>query len=122
MWIKRRNKILIVEDDEAVLDILKIMLGDKYELAVAHNGREAIEAYKSFKPDVVLMDIVMPEMDGIQATKEILKIDPNAKILAVTAYTTHKGKAILEAGARETIEKPFTRKKLLETIEKHIQS
>ncbi len=117
-----KHRVLVVEDDLAVLEVLQLMLSEKFDVIVATNGKEGVEMYQSMKPDIVLMDIMMPEMDGVQATKEILKRDPNAKILAITAYAAHKGKDILEAGALEIIEKPFTKKQLIETIEKYLKS
>jgi CheY-like chemotaxis protein len=111
-------RVLIVEDDITLLEVIKLMLSD-YEVILAANGREAVEKYRIYKPDIVLMDIVMPDMSGIEATKEILKMDPNAKILAITAFAVHKGKEMLEAGALEIIEKPFRRKELIERIEKY---
>jgi YesN/AraC family two-component response regulator len=68
-------------------EILKIMLRD-YKIIEASNGKEAVELYKKEKPDLVLMDIMMPVMSGIDAVKEIKKIDPNAKIVAITAYAS----------------------------------
>jgi len=68
----------------------------------------------------VLMDVMMPVMDGVEATKEIKKIDPQAKIIGLTAYAKKRGKELLEAGAVEVIEKPFTRKQLIEAIEKYL--
>lgn len=117
-----RARILVVEDDLAVLEALKLMLEEYYEVLVAVNGIEAVKLYEKFKPDIVLMDIAMPDMDGVEATKEILKKDPNAVILCVTAFAAHRGKEILEAGAKEIIEKPFTRKKLIERIESYLKN
>jgi CheY-like chemotaxis protein len=117
-----KHRILVVEDDAAVLEVLQLMLSEKFDVIVATNGKEGVRLYESLKPDLVLMDIVMPEMDGVQATREILKKDPNAKILAITAYASHRGHEMLEAGALEIIEKPFTKKQLIETIEKHLES
>ncbi len=116
-----KPRVMIVEDDLAVLEALKLMLEDYYEVIVALNGREAIALYEKFKPDLVLMDISMPDVDGVEATKAILKRDPKAVILCVTAFAAHRGREILEAGAREIIEKPFTRKYLLERIEHYLQ-
>jgi CheY-like chemotaxis protein len=106
----KNKKILIVDDDLAVLEVLSLMLKDDYEVITATNGKEAIDKYRKFKPDLVLMDVVMPEMDGIRATKEILKIDPNAKIIAIwqnecrhckceSVYAKHRGKDMLKASA-----------------------
>lgn len=111
-------KILIVEDDIALLEALKLMLSD-FEVEVAVNGKDAIEKYETFKPDIILMDIVMPEMSGIDATKEILKRNKDAKILAITAFAKHKGKEMLEAGALEIIEKPFSKSELIGKIKKY---
>ena len=63
------------------------------------------------------MDVMMPVMDGVEATKEIKKIDPQAKIIGLTAYARKEGRELIEAGALEDIEKPFTRKQLIEVIE-----
>jgi CheY-like chemotaxis protein len=116
-----KRRVLVAEDDLAVLEVLELMLSDTYEVITATNGREAIEAYFNYKPDIVLMDIIMPDVSGIEATKEILKKDPNAKILALTAFALHKGKEMLEAGALEIIEKPFTKKQLIEKIESYLK-
>ncbi len=115
-----RRRILIVEDDEAVLETVELMLGKDYEIMKATDGWEAVKLYKVFNPDIVLMDIVMPRMDGVEATREILKIDPEAKIIGVTAYASRKGKELIEAGAKEIVEKPFTRSELVGTIEKYL--
>ena len=68
------------------------------------------------------MDIMMPIMNGIDATYEIKKTDPNAKIVAITAYASSKGEKILEAGADFILKKPFTRKQIIKMIEKIIGS
>jgi len=116
-----KRRITVVEDDAAVLETVQVMLGDRYEIIPATNGEEAVRKYKMFKPEVVLMDVMMPVMDGVEATKEIKKIDPQAKIIGLTAYARKKGKELLEAGALEVIEKPFTRKQLIEVIEKYLK-
>ncbi|WP_202320752.1 response regulator [Archaeoglobus neptunius] len=122
--IMERNlkpRILVVEDDLAVLEALKLMLEERYEVVVAVNGKEAVALFERFKPDIILMDIAMPEMDGVAATKEILKRDPDAIVLCITAFKAHRGKEMLEAGAKEIIEKPFTRRQLIEKIEHYLQ-
>lgn len=117
-----KKRVLVVEDDSAVLEAVRLMLKDEFEVIVATNGVEAVRIYEAYKPDLVLMDIMLPSMDGVEATKEIMKRDRNAKIVAVTAYATKRGKEILDAGAKEVVEKPFTRKKLLETVRKYAGS
>ena len=112
--------IMIVEDDPGVLKIVQIILGKRYNVVTATNGEEAISVYKTHKPDLVLMDIIMPVMNEVEATKEILKIDPDAKIVGITAYAKRSGEDLLKAGAKEIIEKPFARKKLIEVVEKYL--
>ncbi|MDH7508207.1 MAG: response regulator [Methanomassiliicoccales archaeon] len=114
------HRVLVAEDDEAVLEIMKLMLSSHYEVKTAPNGKIAIDVYIDWKPDVVLMDILMPILDGISATRTILKMDPKAKIIGVTAYATQRGKEMLEAGALEVITKPFSSKYLIERIKNHL--
>ncbi len=114
-------KILIAEDDESVLEVLRLILSrENYQILTAKNGREAIEIYRFAKPDVVLMDIELPEVDGVSATQRIISFDPNAKIIGVTAYVRSRGSDLLSAGAVEIIEKPFNRRKIVSTIKKYL--
>ncbi len=109
-------KVLIVDDDIAMREILKIMLKD-FEVLEADNGEDAVRIYEKERPDIVFMDIVLPKKDGVEATKEILRIDPNAKIVGITAFES-RGEEILKAGAVALLEKPITRNKLFELIER----
>ena len=115
-----KAKILLVDDDELLRGILASMLSS-YTIIEAGNGKEAVELYKIHKPDLVLMDIMMPVMDGVAATKEILKEDPDAKILAITAFAPIRGKEMLDAGAMDIISKPITRKKLNEIVQRFLR-
>jgi len=117
---KRGVRILIVDDEPAMREVMKLILKN-YEVMEASNGLEAVKKCEEKKPDLILMDIMMPRMNGIDATKAILEKFPDAKIVAVTAYATHKGKEMLEAGALEILEKPFGRKKLEELVERLIE-
>ncbi|MEM2726962.1 MAG: response regulator [Archaeoglobaceae archaeon] len=116
-----KKVVLIVDDDIALLEALELMLKGKYEVVKATNGKEAVKIYNNIKPDLVLTDVVMPEMDGIETTQEILRVNPNAKIIGITAYYLSKEKDLIKAGAKEVLEKPFTRKKLIEVIEKYLK-
>ncbi|MCC6027241.1 MAG: response regulator [Archaeoglobi archaeon] len=109
-------KILIVEDDESMIELLKKILC-QYEVIVAKDGKEGVEKFLAEKPDLVLMDIELPKMNGIDATKEIKKIDPNAKIIAVTAYAVQRGNEAMKVGILEIISKPFKIKNLIEKVE-----
>lgn len=81
-------KLVIIDDDPLVVNSLSTIVSSKgiEVLATGFNGHDAIRLYKEYKPDIILMDIRMDGMDGIEATKEILKIDPNANILLITTF------------------------------------
>jgi two-component system chemotaxis response regulator CheY len=83
-------------------------LHDYNVLKDATNGKEAINLYQELKPDLVLMDIAMPKMHGIDAIQEILKYDEKAKIIAITAlYSPEKIKEVKQSGVSDIIIKPF---------------
>jgi CheY-like chemotaxis protein len=113
-------KVLIVDDDITVRDVLKVMLNG-HVIMEAANGADAVRYFKIFRPDVVLMDVMMPEMDGVEATRRILKMDPEAKIIAITAFASSKGEEMLNAGSVAVLEKPITRKSINELIERLAQ-
>ncbi len=121
---EKAPKILIAEDEELCIFTLKIMLKHKYNVIFARNGREAIEKYFIENPDIVLMDIVMPEVDGFEAFDEICRKrkSNDVKIIAVTAHamTTEK-KRILAYGFDDYISKPIDDDELNEKIKKHIR-
>ncbi|MEM0089649.1 MAG: response regulator [Archaeoglobaceae archaeon] len=119
--VNRKTRVLVVDDDEVLIEIYKIFLRD-FDLLTATNGEEAVRVYRFFKPEIVLMDISMPVMDGVEATREILKVDPNAVIVGVTAFATQRGEELLRAGAKEVIGKPLNRKTLIDVITKYLNS
>ncbi|WP_202320168.1 response regulator [Archaeoglobus neptunius] len=108
-------RALVVDDNEDVYEIFKIIL-QEFEVYHARNGKEAVEMYRKLKPDIVLMDIFMPVMDGIYASKEILSMDPRAKIIAVTAFAKRED-VLKSVGVKEVIEKPFTKRELIQIID-----
>ncbi|ACX73350.1 MAG: response regulator [Methanococci archaeon] len=115
-------KTLVVDDSAFMRNILKKILTPTGKFVVvgeASNGKEAIEKAKELQPDLITMDIVMPEMDGITATREIKKILPNVKIVMCTSIDQEK-KVIeaIEAGADGYIVKPFQAPKVLEELNK----
>lgn len=81
-------KVIIIDDDYLVVNSLKTIVNASgiEVLAVGHDGTEAVKLYNEYKPDLILMDIRMEKMNGIEATQEILKIDPSAKILLITTF------------------------------------
>ncbi len=113
------KRVMIVDDAPFMRSVLKdVLREDGYEvIAEAVNGVEAVEAYKEHKSDVVLMDIIMPEMDGAAASRQILSFDPNACIVMCSALSQHD--IVLDAihlGARAFVAKPFKKETLLDTL------
>ena len=113
-------KILVVDDAEFLrVRISKMLSQEGHEILEAENGLKAVEAYKASKPDMVLMDITMPEMDGLAALKEIKAFDPAARVVMLTALGQES--VVLEAiktGAKDFIVKPFDRDRVMTTITK----
>jgi two-component system chemotaxis response regulator CheY len=103
------KKILIVDDSSVARMMIKscIPSDGKYEIMTAVDGREGVEKYIQFKPDVTFMDITMPETDGFQAIEEIIAFDKNAVILAITADIQPRSiDKIIQLGAQTVIKKP----------------
>ncbi|MDP4083046.1 MAG: response regulator [Bacillota bacterium] len=115
------NRILIVDDAAFMRMMIKDILSKNgYQIVgEAADGVQAIEKYKEFVPDLVTMDITMPEMDGITALKEIKKVNPNAKIIMCSAMG-QQAMVIdaIQAGAKDFIVKPFQAERVLEAISK----
>ncbi|MBI5715594.1 MAG: response regulator [Chloroflexi bacterium] len=113
-------KILIVDDAEFLrLRISKMLVSSGHQVIEADNGAKAVITYKSDKPDAVLMDITMPEMDGLAALKEIRSADPNARVVMLTALGQES--VVIEAiknGAKDFVVKPFQPDRVLAAIDK----
>jgi len=115
------KKVLIVDDAVVMRMMIKgILSKNGFEIVgEAQNGVEAVDKYKALSPDLVTMDMVMPEMDGITAVKEIIASDPNAKIIMCTSMGQQALVVeAIQAGAKSFITKPFQPPKILETIAK----
>lgn len=113
---------VLVADDTAFMrmTLRNVLERNGYEVvAEAANGAEAVELYRRHRPDLVTMDITMPEMDGITAIREIMKIDPQARIIVCSALG-QKTMVIeaLTAGAKDYLVKPFQPERVLEALEK----
>jgi len=105
---------MIADDNDQLRKLFKLMLKD-HEIVEARDGQEAVELCKKNSPDLILMDILMPELDGIKATSKILAEHPNIPILAITAYST-KTQLILDAGAKAVLIKPIRKEVLLNKV------
>ena len=114
------KKILLVDDEKSLTDILSegLKMRGGYDIEQASNGREAVEKYKTFMPDLVIMDIEMPVMDGYDSSSRIKSFDPSAKILMLTGnpHDDRAHKIIKEGIALTILNKPVRLSELNRTI------
>lgn len=113
-------RVMIVDDAAFMrMRCAKLLRDHGYDVEEAENGAEAIKKYQERRPDAVLLDITMPEMDGLAALKHIREIDPDARIAMVTAMGQQA--VVIEAikhGARDFVLKPFQPDRLLDSLQK----
>ncbi|MFK2825006.1 response regulator [Bacillus sp. B190/17] len=115
------NRILVVDDAAFMRMMIKdILTKNGFDVVgEAADGAQAVEKYKELKPDLVTMDITMPEKDGISALKEIKADDPNAKIIMCSAMGQQSMVIdAIQAGAKDFIVKPFQPDRVIEAISK----
>ncbi|MCC7159491.1 MAG: sigma-54-dependent Fis family transcriptional regulator, partial [Ignavibacteria bacterium] len=113
------NTILIIEDDKAIVDVLRMILEhDGFKIEHAYNGPQGLEKFNSFKPDVVLLDIRMPKMDGIEVLQEIRKIDTRSIVIMISGHgNIETAVQTTKLGAYDFISKPFDVERLKLTIQ-----
>ncbi|ENQ3080335.1 response regulator [Bacillus multifaciens] len=116
------HKILVVDDAVFMRTMIKNLLQSNSDFEIigeAENGIEAIQKYKELQPDIVTLDITMPEMDGLEALKEIIKIDANAKVVICSAMG-QQGMVLdaIKSGAKDFIVKPFQADRVIEALTK----
>ena len=113
-------KILVVDDAAFMrMRCSKLLTENGHEVAEAGNGKEAVAKYADYKPDGVLLDITMPEMDGIETLKALLAMDGGAKVAMVTAMGQQS--MVIEAlktGAKDFVVKPFDANRVLAAVKK----
>lgn len=113
--------ILIAEDTDSNYELLKAILGREYRLERALDGMEAVTLFDEVKPDLILMDIKMPSLDGLEATKIIRELSPTVPIIIQSAFAfEHDRKKAAEVGCSDFISKPIAQGKLKEMIKKYI--
>ena len=116
--------VLIVDDAAFMRMMIKDILGKNGYTVIgeAENGAVAVEKYMELNPDIVIMDITMPEMDGLQAVREIRKRDPQAKIIMCSAMG-QQAMVIdaIQSGAKDFIVKPFQADRVLEAVAKALK-
>ncbi len=113
-------KVLVVDDAQFMrMRCSKMLSANGYDVIEASNGLEAVEQFKAERPDGILLDITMPEMDGLEALREIKQIDPNARVTMLTALGQQSVvMEAIKAGARDFIVKPFEQDRVLAAVQK----
>jgi len=113
---------ILVVDDAAFMRrmVIDVLQGGGHEvIGEAANGNEAVQRYQELRPDVTTLDITMPEKDGLTALKELIAIDPGAKVVMCSALSQEsKVLEAVKAGAKDFISKPFQAQRVLSAIEK----
>lgn len=112
---------VLVVDDAAFMRVraARVLQEAGHAVVEAENGHEALKLYAECRPDVVLMDITMPDMDGLAALKEIRKLDPDARVAMVTAMGQQAiVMEALKAGAKDFVLKPFQAERVLSSLRK----
>ena len=117
-----RPTILVVDDDAGVRESFRLILDDEYEVVDVMTGQQALEVVRTAQIDVVLLDIRLPEMDGIEVLERIKQIDEQVEVILVTAVKTVKtAVAAMKLGAFDYVTKPFEEDELLATIRRALQ-
>jgi CheY-like chemotaxis protein/nitrogen-specific signal transduction histidine kinase len=117
----KMKKILVAEDEDSNYELVKIVLQKRYRLLRAHNGIEAVTINEDEKPDMILMDIRMPEMNGLDATRIIKEVSSDTPVVALSAYAFEENvREAKAAGCDDFLAKPFKVENLIEVVRKYL--
>ncbi|MHC5039306.1 MAG: response regulator [Planctomycetota bacterium] len=119
-----RVKVLTVDDSRVTLKILRKLLAEtEFEVVgEARQGEEALSLFRDLNPDLVILDIVMPDMDGVKILEGIRGLDPGAKVVMVSSLgTKEKVMECLEKGAKNFLMKPYEKEDLLKVLRKVVE-
>ena len=118
---KDMKLILVAEDEDSNYELVKIVLANRYRLLRAQNGIEAVTCCEEEKPDLILMDIRMPDMNGLDATRIIKEVNPDIPVVALSAYAFDENiREARSAGCDGFLAKPFRVEDLIEVVSKHL--
>ncbi|MBL7156721.1 MAG: response regulator [Candidatus Omnitrophica bacterium] len=117
-----RKKILICDDEEGVRESLKLILEDDYDLAFASTGIEVIDNLKKEPIDLIMLDIKMPKMNGLETLRELKNVSPKTKVVIVSGYrSVEAANEAIKSGASDYMVKPFDTDQILKTLNKILQ-
>jgi two-component system response regulator YesN len=115
--------LLICDDEPGVRDSLKLILEGHFNLIFAADGEEAILQVKSLHPDLAILDVKMPRMNGLECLKKIKQMDPKLKVLVLTGYESGDvASEVIHAGAANYLTKPLDRQKVLSEVQSLLKS
>ena len=118
---KNMKSILVAEDEDSNYELVKIVLQKRYRLLRAHNGIEAVQINEDEHPALILMDIRMPGMNGLDATRIIKEVSHNTPVVALSAYAFDEDiRQAKAAGCDEFMSKPFRVENLIEMVRKYV--
>jgi len=116
-----KQRILIVDDEEGIRESFKLILGDMYHLSFAENGDEAMDKISSDNPSLVLLDIKMPRVNGLEVLKQIKNVQPKLPVIIVTGYqSVETAQEAVKNGASDYIPKPFESKQILSVVKSYL--
>lgn len=116
-----QKTILVAEDEDSNYELVKIVLQKRFRLLRAHNGIEAVNLNEDERPDLILMDIRMPEMNGLDATRIIKEVNHDTPVIALSAYAFEENiREAKLAGCDEFMAKPFRVENLIEVVKKYL--
>ena len=120
---KKKGKVLVLDDEQIVLDsVSRILEDENYEVVTCHSGTEAVDRLKAGGFDVLITDLKMPGMDGLQAMEALAEVDPDLSMIMATAYSTvDSAVKAMKLGAVDYIRKPFTPDQLTELVGKVVE-
>ena len=123
MYDRQSARILIIDDEKGMLDLLSYELGGQgYQVVTAMNGREGLERVKRDRFQLVITDVKMPGMDGVEVLQEIKKLDPDLEVIMTTGFgTIETAVAAMKKGAYDFIQKPFNLNEVTNLIEKVLE-
>ena len=120
--VQKKPVILICDDEEGIRESFNVILSDDYQLKFATNGLEAIETLKTLSPDLMMLDIKMPKMNGMEILKQVKKLKPSLPVIIVTGYkSVEMAEEALRNGAADYLPKPFDSQKILKVVAETIR-
>lgn|SRR5690606_9637824 len=114
--------ILVVEDTELNIDLITQLLEDEYNLVIAKDGAQGVEMAQSKNPDLILMDMALPVMDGYEATRKIREVNKSVPIIGLSSHAMSGDKVkAIEAGCNDYLTKPINDQLLFEKLKEYLK-